>query len=232
MDSCGGNESVQAGRPAASCRSRAPFQTKSVGPIGACTAAGWSPDGSWMYFTAALQGHSHLWRQHFPDGSPEQLTFGPTDDQGLAVEPSGKSLITSVGVGQSDIWIHDPSGDRPLTSEGQVVELRVAACIQPARPVPVLPAAARTRSIRPRAVANQHRIRQKRSRVLWNFHARLRPVAGWQTSGLCHFRTWRKNSVVAGARWIEALRQLVWERQRNLTVFWPQRSNPVPGNRR
>ena len=99
-----------------------PFRTKSVGPIGACTAAGWSPDGSWMYFTAALQGHSHLWRQHFPDGSPEQLTFGPTDDQGLAVEPSGKSLITSVGVGQSDIWIHGPSGDRPLTSEGQVVE--------------------------------------------------------------------------------------------------------------
>ncbi len=98
-----------------------PSQTKSVGPAGACTAAGWSPDGSWMYFTAALQGHSHVWRQHFPDGSPEQITFGPTDDQGLAVEPSGNSLITSVGVGQSDIWIHDPPGDRPLTSEGQVV---------------------------------------------------------------------------------------------------------------
>jgi DNA-binding winged helix-turn-helix (wHTH) protein/Tol biopolymer transport system component len=97
------------------------FQTKTVGPIGACTAAGWSPDGSWMYFTAALQGHSHLWRQHFPDGSPERITFGPTDDQGLAVEPSGHSLITSIGVSQSDIWIHDPSGDRPLTSEGEVV---------------------------------------------------------------------------------------------------------------
>jgi DNA-binding winged helix-turn-helix (wHTH) protein/Tol biopolymer transport system component len=98
-----------------------PFRTKSVGPIGACTAAGWSPDGSWMYFAAALQGQSHLWRQHFPDGSPEQITFGPTDDQGLAVEPSGHSLITSIGVEQSDIWIHDPSGDRPLSSEGEVV---------------------------------------------------------------------------------------------------------------
>jgi DNA-binding winged helix-turn-helix (wHTH) protein/Tol biopolymer transport system component len=97
------------------------FQTKSLGPIGPCTAAGWSPDGSWMYFAAALQGHSHLWRQHFPDGSPEQITFGPTDDQGLAVEPSGHSLITSIGVEQSDIWIHDPTGDRPLSSEGEVV---------------------------------------------------------------------------------------------------------------
>ena len=95
--------------------------TKTVGPTGACTAAGWSPEGSWMYFTAALQGHSHLWRQHFPDGSPEQITSGPTDDQGLAVEPSGHSLITSIGVSQSDIWIHDPTGERPLTSEGEVV---------------------------------------------------------------------------------------------------------------
>jgi DNA-binding winged helix-turn-helix (wHTH) protein/Tol biopolymer transport system component len=98
-----------------------PLQTKSVGPIGACTAAGWSPDGSWMYFTASLQGHSHLWRQRFPDGSPEQITFGPTDEQGLAVEPLGHSLITSVGVEQSDIWIHEPTGERSLTSEGQVV---------------------------------------------------------------------------------------------------------------
>ncbi|MGB8478433.1 MAG: winged helix-turn-helix domain-containing protein [Acidobacteriaceae bacterium] len=98
-----------------------PFQTKSVGPAGACTAAGWSPDGSWMYFTAFVRGHSHLWRQHFPDGSPGQIAFGPTDEQGLAVDPSGESLITSIGVQQSDIWIHDPSGERPLTSEGQVV---------------------------------------------------------------------------------------------------------------
>jgi DNA-binding winged helix-turn-helix (wHTH) protein/Tol biopolymer transport system component len=95
--------------------------TKSVGPAAACTSAGWSPDGSWMYFTADVRGHSHVWRQHFPDGSPEQITFGPTDDQGLAVEPSGQSLITSVGSHQSDIWIHEPTGDRPLTSEGEVV---------------------------------------------------------------------------------------------------------------
>jgi len=93
---------------------------KPVGPAGPCSSAGWSPDGSWMYFTAAVQGKSHLWRQHFPEGKPEQLTFGPTEEDGVAVEPTG-SLITSVGVQESAIWIHDRGGERQLSSEGEVV---------------------------------------------------------------------------------------------------------------
>jgi DNA-binding winged helix-turn-helix (wHTH) protein/Tol biopolymer transport system component len=94
---------------------------RSVGPNGACTSAGWSPNGSWMYFAVAVKGHSHLWRQRFPDGSPEQITFGPTEEDGIAVEPSGHSLITSVGVHESALWIHDPDGERPLSSEGEIV---------------------------------------------------------------------------------------------------------------
>lgn len=92
-----------------------------IGPTGACTSAGWSPDGSWMYFTAYVEGRSHLWRQHFPNGFPEQITFGPTEEEGVAVEPTGRSLITSVGVHESAIWIHDPGGERQLSSEGEVV---------------------------------------------------------------------------------------------------------------
>jgi DNA-binding winged helix-turn-helix (wHTH) protein/Tol biopolymer transport system component len=95
--------------------------TRTVGPAGACTSAGWSPDGSRMYFTAIVDGHSHLWRQSFPVGTPEQITFGPTEEDGVAAEPDGRSLITSVGVRQSSIWIHDPTGDRQLSSEGEVV---------------------------------------------------------------------------------------------------------------
>jgi DNA-binding winged helix-turn-helix (wHTH) protein/Tol biopolymer transport system component len=95
--------------------------TRSVGPTGPCTSAGWSPDGSWMYFTAAVEGSSHLWRQRFPDGAPQQITFGPTEEEGVAVEPSGRSLITSAGVYESAVWIHDPAGDWPLSAEGKVV---------------------------------------------------------------------------------------------------------------
>lgn len=95
--------------------------TKTVGPSGACTSAAWSPDGSWMYFAAYVDGHSHLWRQHFPNGSPVQLTFGPSEEDGIAVEKTGRSLITSVGVHESTLWIHDEHGDRPLSSEGEVV---------------------------------------------------------------------------------------------------------------
>ena len=94
---------------------------RSIGPDGECTSAGWSPDGSWMYFAVAIEGHTHLWRQRFPDGSPEQITFGPTEEEGIAVEPIGRSLITSAGVHESALWIHDPGGERPLSSEGEVV---------------------------------------------------------------------------------------------------------------
>jgi len=102
---------------------------RQVGPPGNCTAAGWSPDGKWMYFSASVEGGAnsdptqlfgswHLWRQRFPDGTPEQITFGPTEEEGLAVAPDGRSLITSVGIRRSEIWIHDPGGDRPLSPEG------------------------------------------------------------------------------------------------------------------
>jgi serine/threonine protein kinase len=44
-----------------------------VGPANAqCTAAGWSPDGKWMYFTSSASGAFHIWRQEFPEGAPEQ----------------------------------------------------------------------------------------------------------------------------------------------------------------
>ena len=92
---------------------------RQVGPEGACTSAGWSPDGRWMYFSVTIDERSHLWRQSFPDGEPEQLTFGPTEEDGVAVAPDG-SLITSVGLRQSAVWIHDPTGDRPLSSDGEV----------------------------------------------------------------------------------------------------------------
>jgi DNA-binding winged helix-turn-helix (wHTH) protein len=95
-------------------------QSRRVGPNGSCTAAAWSPDGHWMYFTATVNEQSHVWRQRFPDGAPQQVTFGAAEEEGLAVEKTG-SFITSVGTRESAIWLHDESGDRPLSSEGDVV---------------------------------------------------------------------------------------------------------------
>ena len=91
-----------------------------VGPTGAqCTAAGWSPDGRWMYFTSNAGGAFHLWRQRFEAGEPEQVTFGPSEEEGIAVAPDGKSLFTAAGTRLSTVWFHDKKGgDRQITSEG------------------------------------------------------------------------------------------------------------------
>jgi DNA-binding winged helix-turn-helix (wHTH) protein/Tol biopolymer transport system component len=92
-----------------------------VGPQGACTAAGWSPDGAWMYFIVSVDGQSHLWRQRSPFGEPQQITFGPTEEEGLAIERDGKAIVTGMGLYESSLWIHDERGDRSLSSEGEIV---------------------------------------------------------------------------------------------------------------
>jgi eukaryotic-like serine/threonine-protein kinase len=89
-----------------------------VGPDGQCTSAAWSPDGKWMYFSSNSKGSFHIWRQRFPDGAPEQITNGPTEEEGIAPDPDGRSLLTSVGSRHSSIWIHDERGEREISREG------------------------------------------------------------------------------------------------------------------
>ena len=92
---------------------------KRVGPQGAgCTYVAWSPDQSWMYFSSDAGGRFHIWRQRFPDGEPEQVTSGATEEEGIAVAPDGRSLITSVGSRQSSLWVRDEKGERQISSEG------------------------------------------------------------------------------------------------------------------
>jgi len=92
--------------------------SRQVGPPGLCSAAAWSPDGNWMYFVANLTGRRHLWRQRFPDGPPEQITLGATDEGGITMAPDGRSVITSISIQQSAIWIHDDNGDRTISTQG------------------------------------------------------------------------------------------------------------------
>ena len=90
-----------------------------VGPDPAqCTYAGWTPDGNWMYFSANTGSGFHTWRQRFPDGKPEQVTSGTTEEHGISFAPDGKSFVTSIGESQSELWIHDAKGERQITFEG------------------------------------------------------------------------------------------------------------------
>jgi serine/threonine protein kinase len=90
-----------------------------VGPKDAiCTSGAWSPDGRSVYVSANGGGQFHIWRQRFPDGQPEQLTSGPTEEEGIAMTNDGKSFITSVGTKDATVWIHDQKGDHQLSSEG------------------------------------------------------------------------------------------------------------------
>jgi len=79
-----------------------------------------------MYFVAAAGGESHLWQQSFSDGRPRQLTFGVTEERGIAVDPDGRSLITSVGAMQGTVFYHDQSGNRPVSVEGYAFRPQVS----------------------------------------------------------------------------------------------------------
>ena len=92
---------------------------KLVGPSPSqCTSAAWSPDGKWMYFSVNTGNGYHIWRQRFPDGAPSQVTFGASEEEGIAFAPDGRSLVTSVGTRQSTLWVHDSRGERQITSQG------------------------------------------------------------------------------------------------------------------
>jgi eukaryotic-like serine/threonine-protein kinase len=90
-----------------------------VGPAGAtCTTGAWSPDGNRIYMSTNQGGRFHIWRQRFPGGEPEQVTSGPTEEEGIAMSRDGRSFLTSVGTTYWTIWIHDAKGEHQMSSEG------------------------------------------------------------------------------------------------------------------
>ena len=102
-------------------------EVKVVGPPnGSCLGGGWSPDSQWIYLTAKTDDY-HVWRQRVPDGEPEQLTFGPTSQEGIAMAPDGKSLITSVGTQDRTAWLHDKDGEHQVSSEGNTLAPKFSA---------------------------------------------------------------------------------------------------------
>jgi len=106
------------------------MSSRPVGPPGACWFAAWSPDGKWMYVNSSAGGAFHVWRQQFSASGklaePEQVTSGPTQEEGIAMAPDGRSFITAVGLNQSSVWVHNPKGDRQVSLEGHAYQPRFA----------------------------------------------------------------------------------------------------------
>jgi Tol biopolymer transport system component len=89
---------------------------RKVGPAGgACTSGAWSPDGKWMYVTSNAGGVNRIWRQQFPDGKPEQVTSGPTAEEGVTFAPDGRSFVTAAVLQNVSIWLHDAKGERQIS---------------------------------------------------------------------------------------------------------------------
>jgi class 3 adenylate cyclase/Tol biopolymer transport system component len=96
---------------------------RQVGPPGGgCTSGAWSPDGKWMYLTSNAVGNNHIWRQRFRDGQPEQITSGPTEEEGIAMAEDGRSFVTAVALQSASLWVHDTSGEREISLEGNAAE--------------------------------------------------------------------------------------------------------------
>ena len=91
-------------------------------PGGGCTYGAWSPDGKWMYLTSNAIETNHIWRQRFPDGEPEQITSGPTEEEGIAMAPDGHSFVTSVSLQNSSVWLHTAAGEREISLEGNAAQ--------------------------------------------------------------------------------------------------------------
>jgi Tol biopolymer transport system component len=103
-----------------------PFDGRSAGRIvgpssGQCTHAAWTSDGRVMYFTSNATGSFQIWRQRFPDGRPEQLTFGPTEAEGLAMSPDARSAVTSIGFDQGAVGISESGTERQASTEGSAL---------------------------------------------------------------------------------------------------------------
>jgi serine/threonine protein kinase len=91
-------------------------------PVGSCRSGAWSADGKYVYVSASQGNQYHIWRQRFPGGQPEQVTFGPTSQEGIAMAPDGNSLITSVGTEDSTLWLHTKDGDQQISAEGSATQ--------------------------------------------------------------------------------------------------------------
>ena len=96
---------------------------RQVGPPGApCWFAAWSPNGEWMYLNSLAGGTFQILRQRFSErgalSTPEPLTSGPMEHEGISISADGRSLITAMGLKRSAVWLMSAQGERQISLEG------------------------------------------------------------------------------------------------------------------
>lgn len=90
----------------------------------------WSPDGRYIYFTAAIGGESHLFRTSVPAGRVEQVTKGPRRLANLTYDKAMTTIAYTVTThdAPADVWAAniDGTNERRLTNVNAEVTGEVA----------------------------------------------------------------------------------------------------------
>ena len=75
-----------------------------------------------MYLNSLVGGTFQILRQRFSERgaltTPEPITSGPTEHEGISMAPDGRSLVTAVGLKQSSVWLVASQGERQDSQEG------------------------------------------------------------------------------------------------------------------
>jgi eukaryotic-like serine/threonine-protein kinase len=80
-----------------------------------------------VYLTSNAGGAKHISQQRFPDGQPEQLTSGPTEEEGIAMAADGRSFVTAVALRSTSLWFHNVTDERQISLEGNAVDAKFAS---------------------------------------------------------------------------------------------------------
>jgi dipeptidyl aminopeptidase/acylaminoacyl peptidase len=93
-------------------------------------AAQWSPDGRFIYFSAAIGGENHLFRTSVPGGVVEQVTRGPRRLTALQIDRAFTRIVYSVGVHDAPADLYsaklDGSDERRLTNMHGAITSEIA----------------------------------------------------------------------------------------------------------
>ena len=60
-----------------------------------------------MYFSSNASGSFQLWRQQYPKGTPQQVTVGPTEAEGIAI---AREMLTQVRGTVNGVQVSAPFG--------------------------------------------------------------------------------------------------------------------------